>query len=127
MPELTPETAAETTTASAWQTYQDAACSTAVFPPSHALTYLSAYLASESGEVSGKIAKAVRDDGALTFADLTEDRIQAIAAELGDVLWGVAVIAANLGIPLEQIADGNLAKLASRQERGVLGGSGDHR
>jgi len=39
----------------------------------------------------------------------------------------VAVLAADLGLSLDEIAADNLAKLASRRERGRLGGAGDHR
>jgi hypothetical protein len=43
------------------------------------------------------------------------------------VLWYVAVLAADLGLSLDAIAEGNVAKLASRRERGALGGEGDRR
>jgi hypothetical protein len=43
------------------------------------------------------------------------------------VLWYVAVLADYLDLSLDDIATANLAKLASRQDRGVLGGSGDNR
>ena len=65
----------------------------------------------------------MRDDGGV----LTDERREALAAELGDVLWYVAQLATEAGLDLDEIADDNLAKLLSRQERGVLQGSGDTR
>ncbi len=65
----------------------------------------------------------MRDDGGV----LTDERRDALAAELGDVLWYVAQLATEAGLDLDEIADDNLAKLLSRQERGVLQGSGDTR
>jgi hypothetical protein len=43
------------------------------------------------------------------------------------VLWYVAQVASELGLDLEEIAQQNLDKLLSRQQRGVLSGSGDNR
>ncbi len=43
------------------------------------------------------------------------------------MLWYVAQLATELELDLEQIAQGNLDKLLSRQQRGVLSGSGDDR
>ena len=53
--------------------------------------------------------------------------LQDVAKELGDCLWYIAVLAHDLGQDLDKIAADNLAKLKSRQERGVLAGSGDVR
>jgi len=50
-----------------------------------------------------------------------------MSKELGDVLWYVAQLASELGLELDEIAAQNLEKLFSRQERGVLSGSGDDR
>ncbi|GAA5191364.1 nucleoside triphosphate pyrophosphohydrolase family protein [Rugosimonospora acidiphila] len=87
------------------------------------LLHLVLGLVGESGEVAEKFKKWVRD------LDSDESRIDRadIAKELGDVLWYVAVLADYLDLSLNDIAAANLAKLASRHRRGVLGGSGDNR
>jgi NTP pyrophosphatase (non-canonical NTP hydrolase) len=87
------------------------------------LLHLVLGLAGESGEVAEKFKKWVRD------LDSDESRIDrsGVAKELGDVLWYVAVLADYLDLSLDDIATANLEKLASRQSRKVLGGSGDDR
>ena len=103
--------------------YQLRAQSTATYPDDAALAYPALGLAGEAGEVADHVKKAIRDDG----GEITPERLQAIAKELGDVLWYVAQLATELGLDLEQIAEGNLEKLRSRHVRGVLAGSGDDR
>jgi NTP pyrophosphatase (non-canonical NTP hydrolase) len=103
--------------------YQKAALRTAIYAERHRVIYPALGLASEAGEVAGKVKKVLRDqDGAFDKAP-----IEAIKDELGDVLWYVAVLAADLGLSLEQIAADNVAKLAARRQRGTIGGAGDHR
>lgn len=80
-------------------------------------------LAEEAGEVAGKYAKAIRDEGGV----ISEERKAAIVKELGDVMWFVAELATCLEVDLDLVAEMNLQKLASRQARGVIGGSGDDR
>jgi NTP pyrophosphatase (non-canonical NTP hydrolase) len=80
-------------------------------------------LVGESGEIAEKFKKWVRD---LNSDESRIDRTD-IAKELGDVLWYVAVLADYLDLSLDDIATANLAKLAGRQHRNVLGGSGDNR
>lgn len=104
--------------------YQSSALKTAVYPSMGAnFAYPALGLAGEAGEVADKLKKVIRDnDGVLT--DSVRD---AVAKEIGDVLWYVAVLAHELDYDLNTIAQNNLDKLASRQERGVLTGSGDNR
>lgn len=80
-------------------------------------------LVGESGEVADKVKKLIRD----SEGQFTPESIAAILAELGDVLWYVNSIAVLLGSSLDDVAANNLAKLQSRKERQVIGGSGDER
>jgi NTP pyrophosphatase (non-canonical NTP hydrolase) len=104
--------------------YQHRSRATAVYPDAgDNLAYPALGLCGEAGEAAEKVKKAMRDDGGV----LTDERRDALAAELGDVLWYAAQLATEAGLDLEQIAEANIAKLASRQERAVLHGSGDDR
>jgi NTP pyrophosphatase (non-canonical NTP hydrolase) len=103
--------------------YQRLSRSTARYPRQEALTYPALGLAGEAGEFADHAKKVIRDDG----GEVTPQRREAMAKELGDVLWYVAQLASELGLELEQVAHDNLDKLLSRQRRGVLSGSGDDR
>ena len=97
---------------------------TAVYPGAgDNLLYPTLGLCGEAGEVAEKVKKMVRDDAGV----LTPQRREALAKELGDVLWYVAQVATEAQLDLSDIAGANLEKLLSRQERGVLQGSGDER
>jgi NTP pyrophosphatase (non-canonical NTP hydrolase) len=87
------------------------------------MAYLFLKLNGEAGEAGEKYAKLIRDKGGK--GDLN-DRAE-VLKELGDVLWYVAMLADELDASLEEVAKTNLAKLKDRQDRGVLGGSGDNR
>lgn len=105
--------------------YQDLADDTSAYPGKGTIMGL-AYTGlglGEAGEVQGKIKKILRDDQGV----LSRDKAEAIAAELGDLLWYVSQTANEIGYSLSAIATGNLDKLASRKARGVIGGSGDNR
>ena len=99
--------------------YQEQAKATAVYPYEKADQYLIAGLAGEVGELASIFAKHWRGDG-----DLNHDHA---AAELGDILWFIAMLAERLDTDLPTIAQGNLNKLADRANRGKLKGNGDDR
>jgi NTP pyrophosphatase (non-canonical NTP hydrolase) len=103
--------------------YQRLSRRTAEYPREAWLAYPALGLAGEAGEVAEHAKKAIRDDRGV----LSSERREAMAKELGDVLWYVAQLASELDVDLNQIAEGNLQKLFSRQRRGVLTGSGDDR
>lgn len=106
--------------------YQRAALTTAKYNREHnkGIYYTALGLCSEAGEVAGKIKKILRDKDE-NYKN--NEHIADISKELGDVLWYVATLANEYGLNLSDIAEENLAKLASRNERGVIGGSGDNR
>ena len=80
-------------------------------------------LCGEAGEVADKFKKILRDRaGVVSEADRDE-----IVKELGDVLWYLAIIAEHLDVDFEQVAQVNIAKLASRKARNLIHGSGDNR
>jgi NTP pyrophosphatase (non-canonical NTP hydrolase) len=104
--------------------YQSGAEATAIYPGQNTddgITYCTLGLVGEAGELANKWKKYFRDDIPL------EQIIDTMRAELGDVLWYIANLAAELGVSLGEIAEGNLAKLARRAEQGTLTGSGDTR
>lgn len=103
--------------------YQDKAVSTAIYPDTVKILYPALGLAGEAGEVCEKIKKMYRDDNGVP----TPEKIAEISKELGDVLWYIANVADDFGLNMDDIAEQNIAKLFSRKERGVLGGSGDNR
>jgi len=80
-------------------------------------------LAGEAGEVCEKFKKILRDKG----GKITDSDREEIAKELGDVLWYVTTIGRYIGVDLEEIAEKNIEKLASREKRGKLMGNGDNR
>lgn len=106
-----------------FDTYQQAAISTAIYPKSMSVIYPALGLSGETGEVCDKIKKVIRDENGIFDMSSKEH----IKKELGDVLWYIANTASDLGIKLSDIAIGNIQKLQSRKENGTLQGSGDDR
>lgn len=77
----------------------------------------------EAGEVAEKLKKIIRDKNSV----VSDEDKQELKKELGDVLWYVAVVAELLGLSFNDVAQANIQKLADRQKRGQLQGSGDNR
>lgn len=99
----------------AYQAFTD---STALYPEDKGLEYVALGLASEAGELAGKVKKFIRDG---TF------NLDEMVAELGDVMWYTARMAEELGVYMSDVARANVDKLEDRLARGVLRGSGDFR
>ncbi len=106
------------------RSYQQRSRQTARYPQAGANPiYPTLGLCGEAGEVADKVKKVLRDrDGRFDAAVIDDLRL-----ELGDVLWYVAQLATELELDLDDIAEANLAKLASRAARNVIAGSGDRR
>lgn len=114
--------------------YQEKAMKTCL-PESKNPVYMLFGLSEEVGELHGKISKAVRKgnitidrNGFFWTADFSyEEFSDLVKKELGDVLWMCAGFAHIMGWSLEEVAQLNLDKLASRAERNVIDGNGDNR
>lgn len=90
--------------------------SSAPFPERERLLVQTLGLCGESGEVADLVKKHAWHGRKLDRAE--------IADELGDVLWYLADIATALGVSLEDIAAGNVAKLRRRYPDGFVVGGG---
>lgn len=101
--------------------YQLEARKTAGYDPKLKITYSTMGLVGEAGELANKVKKILRGDG--NNAEL----IDGIKAEMGDILWYLSALADDVGVPLEEVAADNIAKLRDRQARGKLKGAGDNR
>lgn len=107
-----------------FEEYQQLSRRTAVYPDmGQNFIYPTLGLSGEAGEVSEKIKKVIRDKGGV----IDDETRLSLAKELGDVLWYVAQMATELGLSLDAVAAGNIEKLASRQQRNQIHGSGDNR
>ena len=113
-----------------FSTYQQQALITDNFDPDASLEIMSPSfmekllgLIGESGEIAEKIKKIIRDQDGL----MTDEQRQDMVKELGDVLWYVNALAIRFGSSLEEVAQKNNEKLASRNARGKIHGSGDNR
>lgn len=108
--------------------YQDAARKTA---KSTTIEHFTFGLIEEAGEVAGVMKRVHRgDDGYYSKPYIGVPSIEAkskLIAEVGDVLWYLAMIADLLEVRLEDVATMNIAKLSDRAKRNVIQGEGDNR
>lgn len=103
--------------------YQKAAIATAQYGEGNKIVYPALGLSGEAGETADKVKKVLRDNK----GEFTIERKADIAMEIGDVLWYCAALARDLGYEMDELARMNIEKLKSRQERNMIGGSGDNR
>lgn len=114
--------------------YQKKAMSTCM-PSCENFAYMMLNLVGEVGELSSKVAKAIRKNEVSIDNEMLlpigyafpEHFLDDVRAEAGDILWQLSGLCEVLGFPLEEVAQKNLDKLASRKKRGVIDGNGDNR
>lgn len=121
--------------------YQDKAMSTCM-PESDNLFYMLANLVGEVGEFASKAGKHMRkgklhitttqrdEEGKILHTqvwNVSDEERHLMLSEIGDILWQTAGLAKVMGVTLEEVAEENLAKLASRKQRNVIAGDGDER
>ena len=114
--------------------YQDKAMSTCM-PESDNLV-------GEVGEFASKAGKHMRkgklhittternEQGKILHTQIwnvSDEERRLMLSEIGDILWQTAGLAKVMGVTLEEVAEENLAKLASRKQRNVIAGDGDER
>ena len=104
--------------------YQEKAKETALYPKANpSWVYPALGLAGESGEIMNKLKKIIRDSN----FEVSEEKLEELEGEFGDILWYVAMLCTEFGLNLDEVAQNNIQKLSSRKERGTLHGDGDKR
>lgn len=103
--------------------YQEEAIKTAIYGEGQRIIYPTLGLTGEAGEVAEKVKKVLRDNG----GEFSNEQKLEIAKEISDVMWYCSALARDIGYTLEEIAEINLEKLRSRQQRNKIQGSGDNR
>lgn len=111
----------EDATMETFEEYQCEAHKTASYPDMGEIPgfmYAALGLTGEAGEVAEHIKKWFRDN----TIDPTSVR-----KEIGDTLWYLAELCTMFGFTLDAVAQENIDKLRSRQQRSVIHGSGSDR
>lgn len=109
--------------------YQAQAKTTAQYPRANRIGYPMTMIAGEAGELVGRYGKILRGDfGEDEPADLIAKHPELhdyFVKEIGDILWGIAILSDELGVSFDEIAQRNLAKLSGRAQRGTIKGDGE--
>ena len=99
-----------------FEEYQTQAKQTALYPNRLSnLEYPTLGLAGEAGEVANIVKKIQRDYG----GEITDEIRGKLKDELGDVLWYISACADELELTLEEIAQFNVEKLATRHQKNL--------
>ena len=118
--------------------YQKKAMTTCL-KESENFSYMFLNLVGEVGEFASNVAKHIRKGhysimdsniaNGNNIDDLQDCRgaLNELKKEAGDVLWQLSGLCSVMGWSLEDVAQMNLDKLASRKERNVISGDGDNR
>lgn len=118
--------------------YQEKAMGTCL-PTCDNFSYMMLNLVGEVGELAGKVAKALRKETGIMdeanfyymmYQDLGEptstEMYEDLKSEAGDILWQLAGLCKTFGWTLEDVAQGNLDKLAARKAEGTIISHTDH-
>lgn len=87
------------------------------------MTYLGLALCGEAGEVGNALKKLLRKHGCIEPGHLSQDEIDNLVLELGDILWYVSAIAQRLGYTTQQVMQINDIKLTLRNAAGIEPGN----
>lgn len=96
---------------------------TAIYPQDRELEYLTLGLASEAGEVAGKLKKVIRDNNGTVH----EVQQAAIVDEMSDVAWYLVRLCDHFNMSLDELLELNYRKLSARKANNTISGSGDKR
>ena len=117
--------------------YQEKAMQTCM-PSCDNISYMLLNLVGEVGEFASKLAKDIRkenvkiENNELCFTNKIAygeglERLEEYKKEAGDILWQLCGVFSAMGWKANDVAKGNLDKLADRAKRGKIDGDGDNR
>lgn len=112
--------------------YQEKAMTTCM-ESSNNFSYMFLNLVGEVGELASKVAKHIRKEKAYITENYLFTELCAwyeeeeLMKEAGDILWQLSGLCRVMDWKLEDVAQMNLEKLASRKQRNVIDGNGDNR